>query len=135
MDWIKSLDEVKARYGMESDAELSVFLGFSRQMISHVRAGRSRLPLSAQLKIADKLGYAYTRDFVLSLLPGEMSGAVIDWEKRHVVSMTEKFEEKRLSALWREIDEACDFFGPDKLEELVSQYLAGKRQEGMKPRN
>lgn len=77
-EWaIQSIDEIKKSYGW-NDVEVAKFLGISRVMLSQIRAGTTRPPVSLKIKIADKTGYLATVDGVTTVLTsilGEEAGA------------------------------------------------------------
>jgi hypothetical protein len=80
--WMDNLDRLKARLKLDSDVALSYAVGVSPAMLAHVRAGRRPLPLPARLRLLDKLGYKFTRERIISLLPEDAQAAIEEIENR-----------------------------------------------------
>jgi len=63
------LDKLRTRLELKNDAALAELIGVKASFVSDLRAGRRKFPLSAKLKILDKLGYLAARDALLSMTP------------------------------------------------------------------
>lgn len=67
--FISHLDDLKERRDL-SDAELADIVGLpNRQYLSKIRRGEKDIPIEVKLQVWNLLGYAWTRDAVLALLP------------------------------------------------------------------
>ena len=63
------LDKLRTRLELKNDAALAELIGVKASFVSDLRAGRRKFPLSAKLKILDKLGYLAARAALLSQGP------------------------------------------------------------------
>jgi len=67
--FISHLDDLKERRDL-SDAELADIVGLpNRQYLSKIRRGEKDIPTEVKLQVWNLLGYAWTRDAALALLP------------------------------------------------------------------
>jgi hypothetical protein len=90
-EWLRRLDRLKNRLGIDSDVVLASTVGISPAMLAHVRAGRRPLPLPARIRLLDKLGYAFTRDKLLEILPNEARAVITEIDnRRHNERMRKK---------------------------------------------
>jgi hypothetical protein len=90
-EWLGRLDQLKKRFGINSDVVLASTVGISPAMLAHVRAGRRPLPLPARIRLLDKLGYAFTRDKLLEILPNEARAVLTEIDnRRHNKKMLKK---------------------------------------------
>ncbi len=90
-EWLARLDQLKIRLGIDSDVVLASTVGISPAMLAHVRAGRRPLPLPARVRLLDKLGYAFTRDKLLEILPNEARAVLTEIDnRRHDKKMRKK---------------------------------------------
>lgn len=96
-EWLARLDQLKERFGMESEVVLATSVGISPAMLGHVRAGRRPLPLSARIRLVDKLGYEFTREWFLAILPSEARAVFTELDnERHNKRMRKKGPKKSL---------------------------------------
>ena len=80
--WPALLDKLKAELGDLNELQLAGAIGLSQSMLSQVRIGHRPLPTKAKIAVLDKLGYALTRNLVLSTLPGDVAEAIGDADNR-----------------------------------------------------
>lgn len=67
--FLSHLDDLKRRRNW-GDAELADQVGLpNRQYLAKIRKGEKQVPYEVRIKAWDLLGYAMTRDMVLSLMP------------------------------------------------------------------
>lgn len=83
--WNRRLNDLKERFGLESEVELSSAVGISPAMLGHVRSGRRSLPVPARARLLDKLGYVLTRDLLLRLLPNDVSQTIADIDNKRLL--------------------------------------------------
>ncbi len=76
-DWPALLDKLKARLDL-NETQLAATIGMSRSMLSQVRIDHRPLPTKAKFVVLDKLGYALTRNLVLSALPADVSETITE---------------------------------------------------------
>jgi len=77
-EWIARLDALKVKYNLSTEVQLSLLVGVGQSMLGHIRSGRKSIPMPTKLRILDKLGYAMTREVILSVLPDESRKVVIE---------------------------------------------------------
>lgn len=83
LNWPDLLDKLKAKFTL-NETELAATIGLSRSMLSQVRIGHRPLPTRSKFVILDKLGYAMTRDLLLSALPSEVSETIAEADNARV---------------------------------------------------
>jgi len=81
--WLIRLSEVKARTALTTDKQLATHLEVSPQFLSNVQKG---IPFSPQLKvrIMEKLGYKFSRDDLLMLLPSNIADMIRNIDSKPV---------------------------------------------------
>ena len=83
--WNRKLDELKDSRSLKSEVQLSGIVGLSQAMLGHVRAGRRPLPLSAKAKRLDSLGYVFTRNIMLRLMPEEVAKDIMQFDNNRLL--------------------------------------------------
>jgi transcriptional regulator with XRE-family HTH domain len=75
--WLMKLDQITLEQHLRSDAQLAVYLGISRQALSKIRNGASRLPsLATQMQIVDALKGVRLTNQIWNLLPKKQADAM-----------------------------------------------------------
>lgn len=81
--WTGRLDALKA-HTQWSDARVARRLQISPAQLSHVRTGHRPLPMPARVRLLHALGYVYTQDLFLTIMPAEFRDAVRAWDARRI---------------------------------------------------
>lgn len=76
------INKIKERFELTTDTQVANLLGATRQQIADWRNGHRPMPLTAQLKAADHLGYAWARKAILFLAPELISKDNLRTKKR-----------------------------------------------------
>lgn len=88
--WNLKLDALKASSGLLKEIELADRIKVNPALLTHVRAGRRKLPIAAKLKLLDRLGYNLTRNLVLRALPEESMKTLIAIDNARLGHASEK---------------------------------------------
>ena len=75
--WPALLDKLKSRLDL-NETQLAATIGMSRSMLSQVRIDHRPLPTKAKFVVLDRLGYALTRNLLLSALPADVSETITE---------------------------------------------------------
>lgn len=87
------LDKVKERFGIKDDKGLGEWIGLQRSSISEIRKGHRNLPLKQKVECYDHLGYAWARDAILEMFPGETQETLRKKDNERSVSSLDDGEE------------------------------------------
>lgn len=94
--WLGKLDEIKSEYDLNSDAQLAVFLGISRQALSKFRHGASILPsVATQAQILNLSKAAAWTNQIWKLLPDKQAKAMTEANKEWAAYLRLKNKAKK----------------------------------------
>lgn len=83
-DWMKRIDQFKARLALRSESAVARRLGVSPQMLDSVRQGRREISAKMKLALIDELGFIAERhEIIAAILPRDGAAALKEWDIRH----------------------------------------------------
>jgi plasmid maintenance system antidote protein VapI len=85
------------KYQLENDLkdyEMAARLGIPKTAFSDFFAGRKDLSLGAKINLLDSLGYTFSRDLIISILPNNIQETVKKGEKERLKNIIKKKIEK-----------------------------------------
>lgn len=98
MDWIQMLNDLAHRLNLRNDAALAAYLNVSKSFLSQMRSGKSQIPLSIKLRIADALGFAVTAQTIINFLPNNMQMELLEHMQNHANHIAQQNQENDYQA-------------------------------------
>ena len=87
------IEKLKKRFNFSSDKAVADHLKISKQNLSDYKSGRRDLSIAAKIRAWDSLGYAITRDMLLSLL-GDEGKRIIEIDNERAADRAKRAAEK-----------------------------------------
>lgn len=75
--WNSRIDDLKERFKLNTDVKTARLLSVSPTMLANVRSGHTPIPIGLKFTILDKLGYLWTRERLLLLVPPDIRERVV----------------------------------------------------------
>lgn len=123
----RALDALKDRLDLPSDSALAEHLRVSRQMLSQMRSGETRVPARLLDSALDRAEFAITRDGVISLLPKDTVEVLRRHDNGRFARRAQVVEDARLANLFGELDHAKVYYDSDELADAIAYYLSKNR--------
>lgn len=128
--WEMKLDELKRRVSVESDEEISAWLGISRQTLHAARSGEAPLPNSAKSKIMNRVGYFGAQDALFNLLPPKIRKRLTEMDNEFVRKKIKSAADAEFKALGNELHKLYkNGWSNDELIVLVEEILANQNHQ------
>lgn len=85
--WNARLDQIRQRFELRSELELSITLRMHPASVAHIRSGLRAPSVANAIRILDKSGYVLTRDLFVRVLPQQARVAIAKADRRRALDM------------------------------------------------